>query len=67
MEKARGILPLRENQEELPNVLMDWLQYPVATAGLGKFFFAICNLQFCSSVVVTREVVSGPAFNRKRE
>ena len=21
MEKARGILPLRENQEELPNVL----------------------------------------------
>ena len=32
-----------------------------------KFFFAICNLQFCSSVVVTREVVSGPAFNRKRE
>lgn len=35
MEKARGILPLRENQEELPNVLMDWLQYPVVTAGLG--------------------------------
>ena len=35
MEKARGILPLRENQEELPNVLMDRLQYPVVTAGLG--------------------------------
>ena len=34
MEKARGILPLRENQE-LPNVLMDWLQYPVVTAGPG--------------------------------
>ena len=30
MEKARGILPLRGNREELPNVLMDGLGFEIA-------------------------------------
>ena len=35
MTKAGRILPLRESQENLPKVLLDWLEHPVVTAGLG--------------------------------